>query len=117
MALESEQFKYYQGNPENARGYGDLPTRELVSEMHWNSQRMNTMLDRGYGKGYELEQMSYAPGKYNYAGHQAIMLRDIAQSQRQVADGFAAKGIKMPIMDMMDTKTRENWDARRKKDW
>lgn len=76
-------------------------------------------MDRGHtGEGYgDLSKMTYTPGELNYRGHMAIMVRDVAMSQRAHADGLAAKGIKVPVLDMMDEKTRVNWAKRRKKDF
>lgn len=116
--LNPDQFKTIQGNP-NAKGaewWKTQPTRDLVHEMKWNSDRMNRLLDKGYGEGWDLAGMDYEPGKYGYSGHQALMVRDVAFAQRDVADGFAAKGIHMPVMDMLDTQTRDNWQKRRKSD-
>lgn len=118
MSLSPDQFKRYTGNPEapHAEGYAKLPTRELVSDLRYEAERMNSLLDKGHGVGYDLDKMSYAPGKYNYDGHMALMVRDVAMQQRRTVDGLAAKGIKMPVLDMMDGATRENWNARRKSD-
>lgn len=115
MTLNPDQFKQYTGDASKASEWWKTqPTRELVSEMKWNSQRMNDLTDRGHGAGWDLPGMNYEPGKYAYSGHMALMVRDVAFDQRNVADAFAAKGIHMPVLDMLDTQTRDNWTKRRR---
>ena len=117
--LSPDQFKRYHGNPDTSSAKWsaeNISTRELVRDLHGDSDRMNRLIDKGHGEGWDLGSMDYEPGKYAYSGHMALMVRDVAFSQRSTVDALAAKGIKMPIMDMMDTGTRDAWVKRRKSD-